>query len=107
MCAEYVEDSAYDAASSLAASAGVNASDVILLESRGTFPSGSNHEEAVRLLRQAGFSNAASQLQRLLIIKSLSQYAARRSTPEQARQAVKAASRLIDQAHNVVRRRVD
>lgn len=93
-----VADTAFDAAVSLAVSAGINASDALILHATGSIPTGSGHEEAVRLLRRAGHSTAASQLQRLLSVKSVAQYSARRCSSEEADQALQRGERLIDLA---------
>ncbi len=97
--AKLVVDSAHDAATSLAVSAAINASDVILIRATGTAPTGAGaHAEAVKSLSRAGFPTAAKQLSRQLHYKNPAQYLARRLMRSEADQAITRAERLIEQA---------
>jgi hypothetical protein len=99
MVAGVAETDAPSATVSLAITAGILASDVILLRATRTAPTGAaSHEEAVGLLRGAGYASASSQLQRLVAGKTPIQYRARAATAAEAADAIKRATRLVDAA---------
>jgi hypothetical protein len=104
--AEIMGDSAFDATVSLAVSAGINSSDVIMLKATGSFPTREQHDRAARLLDEAGFASAGRQLTRLLALKPSAQYSARRCTQNEAVQALQNARRLFDRAKQLNGRKV-
>jgi len=85
----------FDAAVSLAVSAGINAGDAACLQFLGVLPSGQDHGEAPRALQRAGHHQASSLLSRLLSVKSKAQYSVKRCTPVDADVAVKRADRML------------
>ena len=90
-----LELSAYNAATSLAVSAGINASDSMILAKGGVLPNASDHQQSTRTLRRIDPS-AAVQLNRLLGLKNKSQYALQMCTRSDADVAVKAAEKLLE-----------
>ena len=61
-----LEGECFDAATSLAVSAGINSGDALCVSRLGASSSGQDHNEAVNLLRKHGFDQASSFLGRLL-----------------------------------------
>lgn len=90
------EDSAYDASTSLAVSAAVNAADAILLIDVGGYSQAEEHAQAVSRLRSAGRSQAARHLGMVLALKNKAQYEPRRCTARDATEAFKHSQRLVD-----------
>ncbi len=96
--AELAGDGYLDASVSLAVSAAINAADVLCLARTGNYPSGQNHDRAPILLKKAGLSIEASQLTRVLGVKTKAQYSPARCTVADATEAVKSAQRLLRSA---------
>lgn len=93
-----LEGAMYDAACSLAASAGINSSDVLLLVHGKPIPSGSDHALALAALKSIGQAQARNQLQRVLAAKTKAQYKPVRCTLAEAEASVRAANRLWTKA---------
>lgn len=95
----------YDCAASLAVSAGVNAIDALCLHVFGRYSKAQGHEDAVVLVSKAGVTGrtAATPFRRLLSIKNKSQYLNARCSAQEATEAVKRASRILD----LIRRALD
>jgi uncharacterized protein (UPF0332 family) len=89
---------AFDAAVSLAVSAGINASDALILDFTGTIPSGQDHRGAIPLLKRAADRDTARQLEYLLNLKSKAQYAVQTCTEIEAAEVLKRARRLVDKS---------
>jgi hypothetical protein len=103
--AELAADGPYlDAATSLAVSAAINASDALLALTIGVMPTGESHMDAVTILRKAGLRRASSHLARALALKHKAQYSARRCTANEAEDATKQATRLLAEAQATARR---
>lgn len=102
LLADVSAPSEWDAAVSLAVSAGINAADVIILLKTGNF-GGGEHDGAVRTLKRLGYGTEASQLSFLLRLKSTAQYSARRCTLSEAEDCLKRAARLLGSARDVMR----
>lgn len=98
MAALAVDGESWDACVSLSVSAGVNASDAVLLQRIGTIVAGDSHEEAVRVLRKNSEGNVANQLARLLSVKHKAQYSALRCTAAEADAAYKRGERILEMA---------
>ncbi|WP_157413065.1 hypothetical protein [Aeromicrobium sp. Root236] len=98
LVAGVAHDQAFDAATSLAVSAAVNASDAILLIEVGTYPTGGQHMHALTLLREAGYGRAARHLGACLGLKNKAQYAVSACTRGNADAAVSHATRIVDAA---------
>lgn len=88
----------FDVAVSLAASAAVNASDVLCLIATGEYPTGANHSDAARRLRRAGYGRASTHLLKAMVNKNKAQYQYQRCTGQDAGSAVQHAQRLVDEA---------
>lgn len=89
---------AHDAACSLAASAGVNATNALLIQIGVKPPNGSDHYSAVTALRQRGQREASVQLASLLGLKHRSQYETSRCTAADADRAIKLAERIVNKS---------
>lgn len=97
LVAEFAFDGeSYDAAVSLAVSAAINAGDALCVAHLGFFPSGQDHAQAPRVLRDAGFARASRQLGRALAVKWKAQYSSTRCTRNDAALALENAKRLIN-----------
>lgn len=94
----------YDPATSDAVVAGINAKDVICLMLTGETKKSDNHSVAIRELKDAGQvgSDAAGTLQRLLRLKSKSQYQAQAVSVSDATKAVEWAERMVDAAKDTL-----
>lgn len=92
-----MELAAYDATVSLAVSAGINASDAIILANGGVPPNASDHQQSARTLRRIDTA-AAAQLTRVLNLKHKAQYSLQRCTRANAEDAIRASSRLIEKS---------
>lgn len=99
--AEVLEADMFDAAVSLAASAAVNAADVIQLLAAGEIRQGRDHTQAVGTLRKAGQVRAASNLSYCLSVKQKAQYASKRCTAVESRTAVLRAQRILSRARQL------
>jgi len=91
----------HDAAVSLAASAAINAGDVIQLIATGEIRQGQDHAQAASSLRKAGHVRAASNLSYCLSVKSKAQYASKRCTASESKKALLRAQRIFDQAREM------
>lgn len=94
----------YDPATSDAVVAGINAKDVICLMLTGETKKTDNHAAAVGELKDAGAvgSDAARTLQRLLRLKSKSQYQPQAVLVGDATKAVEWAERMVDAAKDTL-----
>ena len=81
--------------------AGIAAADVICCVALGHHSRSLDHAAAIGLLRTAKDRQSANQLDRLLSVKSRSQYDVRSLTEAQAAQALARAGRLVDKARVV------
>lgn len=99
------DQSLYNAATSNAVSAGINAKDAICLATRGHTNRTDNHKAAVKELELSGSAgkSVAAKLGRLLALKPKSQYGTGHATATDARNAVGWAQSLYDTAVTVVR----
>lgn len=90
----------FDPATSNAVVAGINAKDVICLLLTGSTNKPENHSDAVIELKQAGQAgqDVASTLQRLLRLKSKSQYQPAAISARDAARAIEWAHRMVDAA---------
>ena len=70
---EVLSDDAFDATVSLAASAAINAADVLQLLAKGGIQQGKDHAQATSVLRKAGYVRAASHLSYCLSMKQKAQ----------------------------------
>jgi len=96
MVAEFALDGGcFDAATSLAVSAGINAGDGLCLAKLDVLPSGQDHGEAPRVLQRAGYGQVGSLLSRLLSVKFKGQYSLKRCTRSEADTAIKRADRIL------------
>jgi len=88
----------YDAAVSLAVSAGVNFADAHCLKTIGRYHNGQDHEGALVLLQKSGLTGVSigRHLKRILSVKNKAQYASVRCTRTDAEQCLKRASRIQD-----------
>jgi hypothetical protein len=95
----------YNAATSNAVLAGINAKDAICLRITGRTGKTENHSTAVTELAGAGNAgkDLATTFRRLLGMKTVSQYQAGPVSPADARRAVAWATRMVDTADDVVR----
>ena len=94
----------FNAATSSAVSAGINAKDAICLVLTGRTGKTENHQHAVRELRDAGPQGRALEhtFQRLLGLKSVAQYQSADVSPANARRAVEWAERMVEAAKTAV-----
>ena len=90
-----MELAAYNAAASLAVSAGINASDSMILASGGVLPNASDHRQSTRTLKRLN-PGASAQLTRLLGVKNKAQYLLQMCTKSDAEIAIRAASKLME-----------
>jgi hypothetical protein len=97
-----VDLKAYDAACSLAVSAGINASDAAIMQGGSPRPAGSDHSSAVSLLRRIAGNSTAQQLSGLLRVKNRAQYDVTRCTMADATEAVKRSGRLLDKSKGLI-----
>ena len=86
---------AYDAATSLAVSAAINAADALVLLAGEVPPRGMDHSQATTVLRKTVGGDASRQLAKALSRKSKAQYDLKRCTKVDAEDTIKAASRLL------------
>jgi hypothetical protein len=93
---------AMDAAVSLAASAAINAADVISLVDIGSYPRDGDHQQAVTRLRPTR-PQSARQLASVLALKPKAQYDSKRCTKNDVTTALKQSSRLVDLADQLLR----
>jgi hypothetical protein len=96
-----LDEGAYDAATSLAVSACINASDSMIVSVGMSTPSGANHRKAVTVLRQAVGLSASEQLAFALNYKDKAQYLAKYCTKLDAEAVLKRATRLIGKAEEM------
>lgn len=94
---------AMDAAVSLAASAAINAADVILLVDVGSYFRDSDHQQAVTRLRR-NRPQSARQLASVLALKPKAQYDSKRCTRNDVATALKQSGRLIDLADELLKK---
>jgi uncharacterized protein (UPF0332 family) len=94
----------YDPATSDAVVAGINAKDVICLMLTGETKKTENHNAAVAELKVAGQVGAdqVNNFQRLLRLKSRSQYQAAAVSTSDAEKAIEWAQRMVDAAQGVL-----
>jgi uncharacterized protein (UPF0332 family) len=93
-----------DPATSNAVLAGINAKDVICLMLTGTTKKTDNHASAIGELRSAGPAGAdlVSTLQRLLKLKTKSQYQSAAVSHSDAERSIEWAQRMVDAAQSVM-----
>lgn len=96
--AELAAGGLYDASVSLAVSAAINASDSLCVLKTGTYPSGSSHGDAVRILKRSGLSSESGHLIAVLSRKDKAQYSVRRCTATECDDTLKHAQRLLERA---------
>jgi uncharacterized protein (UPF0332 family) len=89
---------AFDAATSLAVSAAISASDSIIVASGGVVPSGQDHSQAVTILRRVADQQTSRHLVRALGLKNKAQYDLQRCTQSDADDAIRAADRLLSKS---------
>lgn len=94
----------YDPATSDAVVAGINAKDVICLMLTGTTNKTENHAAAIGELKTAGQAGAdvVSTFQRLLRLKTRSQYQSSAVSAADATKALEWAQRMVDAAQDVL-----
>jgi hypothetical protein len=94
----------FNAATSDAVIAGINAKDAICLRLTGTTRKSDNHADAVAELKAAGPAGAAlaPTLSRLLKLKTKSQYQSASVAANDANKAIEWATRLVEGAEEVV-----
>jgi hypothetical protein len=94
----------YDAATSSAVLAGINAKDAICLRLTGRTGKSENHQAAAGELAKAGPAGKALEatFRRLIGMKTAAQYQAAPMSAADARKAVEWATRLVDAAGDVV-----
>jgi uncharacterized protein (UPF0332 family) len=96
------EVQAHDAATSLAVSAAINASDAIILAYGRSYPRSTDHNRAVTILRNVAGSSSSRQLANALALKNRAQYDLSRCSPANARTAISAAERLITNGRSLL-----
>lgn len=96
----------FNAAASNAVTSGINAKDAICLALTGKTAKSDDHRNAVSELRQAGLSTRplASTLERLLKLKTRSQYQAADISRTDAAKSVEWAASLMNGARSIVPR---
>lgn len=99
-----LENGRYNAATSAAVHAGINAADAITGALRGTRSSDRDHSRAVDLLEDSGKDgkSASKHLARLIPLKTKAEYDVGTVPRPKAESAVKNASRLVEIAHRLL-----
>ncbi|MDQ3771128.1 MAG: HEPN domain-containing protein [Actinomycetota bacterium] len=101
---ENLENGRYNAATSLAVHAGINAADAISGARQGSRLAAKDHSRAVKFLSETGQdgAEASKQLARLIPLKTRAEYDPIRLTKTQATGAVRAARNIVEIANRVL-----
>lgn len=92
---------AWSAATSLAASAATQASDVLQLLAGLRPPKGRDHHLALKPLRMAAGQTSSQQFGFILGLKSAAQYDSQATSESDAREAIKRATRLVQKSKGI------
>jgi len=94
----------YNAAASNAVTSGINSKDAICMKRNGRINKTESHTDAVRDLKRAGRDGSAlaSNLTRLISIKTKAQYQSTSVAPSASRRAVEQAKKMYEAAQIIV-----